>query len=74
MGLAVGRDIDYVRVTTRDGEQLILAASLVEDLFRRHDSEIAEVTPVAVEDLVGLRYEPLFDYFAGHAEEGAFRV
>ncbi|MYA21741.1 MAG: class I tRNA ligase family protein, partial [Gemmatimonadetes bacterium] len=74
MGLAVGRDIDYVRVTTRDGEQLILAASLVEDLFRRHDSEIAEVTPFAVEDLVGLRYEPLFSYFADRAAEGAFRV
>ena len=63
-----------MRVTTGDGEQLILAASLVESRFGRHTSEIAQVTQIAVEDLVGLRYEPLFDYFAGHAEEGAFRV
>ena len=74
MGLAIGRDIDYVRVTTRDGEQLILAASLVESLFRRRDSEVADTTPVAVADLVGLRYEPLFSDFASHAAEGAFRV
>ena len=74
MALAVGRDIDYVRVTTTDGEQLILAASLVDGIFRRHHSEVAEVTPVAVDDLLGLRYEPLFDAFASLADQGAFRV
>ncbi len=74
MALAVGRDIDYVRVTTADGEGLILAASLVDGVFRRHRSEVAEVTPVAVDDLLGLRYEPLFDDFAGLADQGAFRV
>ena len=74
MALAVGRDIDYVRVTTADGERLILAAALVDGTFRRHHSEVAEVTPVAVGDLLGLRYEPLFDDFAGLAGQGAFRV
>ena len=74
MALAVGRDIQYVRVTTTDGEQLILAASLVDGIFRRHHSEVAETTPVAVDDLLGLRYEPLFDDFAALADEGAFRV
>lgn len=79
MGLAVGPEVAYVRVTTTDGEQLIFAKARLESLFRKRESDIADVQDVSVDELVGLRYEPLFPYFAELAagpdgDSGAFRV
>ncbi len=74
MALAVGRDIDYVRVTLKDGEQLILAKGLVQQVFKKQEDEIASVEVQPVDELLQMRYEPLFAYFADKAEEGAFRV
>ena len=74
MGLAVGRDIDYVRVTLKDGEQLILAKALVKQVFKKKENEIASVEVQPVDEILQMRYEPLFAYFADKAEEGAFRV
>ena len=74
MGLAVGRGIDYVRVTLKDGEQLILAKALVKQVFRKREDEIESVVEQPVDELLQMRYEPLFDYFADKAAEGAFRV
>ena len=74
MGLAVGRDIDYVRVTIKDGEQLILAKALVKQVFKKKEAEIASVEVLPVDEILQMRYEPLFAYFADKAEEGAFRV
>ena len=74
MALAVGRDIDYVRVTLKDGEQLILAKALVKQVFKKKEDEIASVEVQPVDEILQMRYEPLFAYFADKAEEGAFRV
>ncbi|MFP6592125.1 MAG: isoleucine--tRNA ligase [Candidatus Latescibacterota bacterium] len=74
MALAVGPEIGYVRVTTTDGRQLILARARLETIFKKRESEITDVQDMAVADLVGLRFEPLFPYFADLAAEGAFRV
>ena len=74
MALAVGRDIDYVRVTLKDGEQLILAKALVQQVFKKQEDEIASVEVQPVDELLQMRYEPLFAYFADKAEQGAFRV
>ncbi len=74
MGLAVGRDIDYVRVTLQDGEQLILARARLESVFRRQEDLIAQVEPQPVDDLLQMSYVPLFDCFASLREQGAFRV
>jgi len=74
MGLAVGRDIEYVRVTRKDGEQLILAEALVKQVFKKCEDEIERVEPQPVDELLQMRYEPLFGYFADQAAEGAFRV
>jgi isoleucyl-tRNA synthetase len=71
MGLAVGRDISYVRVTTKDGEQLILAQARYEAVFAKHPDEVEQVDDVSVDELLQMTYEPLFDYFA---TEDAFRV
>jgi isoleucyl-tRNA synthetase len=74
MGLAVGGDIDYVRVTLKDGEQLILAKARLKEVFKRQEDEIFRVDEQPVDELIGLHYEPLFPYFAELAQEGAFRV
>ena len=74
MALAIGRDIDYVRVELDDGEQLILARALHEDILKPDSDRIVEVTPQPTEELLQMRYEPLFDYFADRTSEGAYRV
>ena len=70
LALAVGADIDYV-VVELDGERYILA----EALLGNYAAELGEATVVDTikgADLVGRRYTPLFDYFAG--TEHAFQV
>ena len=74
MALAVGRDIPYARVTLKSGEKLIVARPLCEKIFSRHQDDIAQIEEQAVEALLQMHYEPLFDYFAAMGDEGAFRV
>ncbi|MEX0746580.1 MAG: isoleucine--tRNA ligase [Rhodothermales bacterium] len=73
--LAVGPDIDYVRVRHIDPEKgeenLILATPRLKVL----DEEYESVERYTGRDLVGIRYEPLFPYFQEEVEEGqAWRV
>ncbi len=72
LGLAVGPDVSYVKV--KDGEDFyILAEERLGDYYR--DSEEYEIVErPSAGDLEGLRYEPLFPYFAHLAEQGAFAV
>ena len=74
MGLAIGKDIKYVRVHMKHGEQLILAEERVKDVFKREKEEILRIEHESTENLLGLRYEPLFPYFSSMSEDGAFRV
>ena len=74
MGLAVGRDIPYVQVTLKDGERLILARALLKEIFKKDQDQIERVEEQPLDELLSMRYEPLFDYFADQVEEGAYRV
>ncbi|MFQ5510384.1 MAG: isoleucine--tRNA ligase [Candidatus Krumholzibacteriia bacterium] len=67
MALAVGPDHDYVRVEHR-GETLILAEALLGVLEGDYDVR----GRIKGSELVGKRYEPLFDFFKD--EENAFVV
>ena len=69
MLLVVHNDIDYVYVETAD-ETLVMAAALREAVMR--DVEHKVIKTVKGSDLVGLRYERLFDYLAVDAD--AFKV
>ena len=74
-GLAVGPDIDYVKVRRKDpdrGEEfLIVARSLIGVIG--DDAEI--VQEMKGKDLAGVRYRPLYDYFVDDdGVEGAWRV
>ena len=71
-GLAVGKDIEYVKV--KDGDKYYILAS---DLLSRYYKDVNSVEIAARfkdPELVGKKYEPLFPYFAHLENEGAFRV
>ncbi|MBT8085844.1 MAG: isoleucine--tRNA ligase [Woeseia sp.] len=67
--LAVHRDVDYVYAAC-DGETLILAEALCEQVFR--DQEYKITRRIKGAELVGKRYARLFDYL--RVDGDAFRV
>jgi isoleucyl-tRNA synthetase len=67
--LAVHPDIDYAYVEV-DGETLILADALREEVLRDHEHKV--VRTLKGRELVGVRYEQLFEYLQVDAE--VFRV
>ncbi len=74
MALALGEEIAYVRVHMVDGEQLIVAKPLFEEVFKAHREGVDRVDDQPVEALLQMTYEPLFEDFEDKREEGAFRV
>jgi isoleucyl-tRNA synthetase len=62
VGAAVGPEVEYVRVKGEDGKRdLVMGAARVVDVLG-DDAEV--LGPVAIEELVGLRYERPFDFLA----------
>ena len=73
LAVCVGPELDYARVY--DSERSLhfwLAEERVEAYAARHAIEVVE--RAKGHELAGLRYRPLFPYFAEEAERGAFRV
>ena len=75
LAIAVGPNVDYVTVAPTEGalagEKVILAKALVGGYAK----ELGENPPVVAEvkgaELVGRRYAPIFDYFAGRPADEA---
>ncbi len=75
LALAVGVDIDYVKVREiSSGRILILAEALLAAAFKDPKTETELIETVKGKDLLGLEYEPLFSYFADKKSQGAFKV
>lgn len=70
LALAVGRDIDYVKV--RDGDRCFILAESRVPVYYQEPPAIVERFKGA--DLIGLRYEPPLPYFSIMAERGAFKI
>lgn len=72
VALAVGRDIKYTALRV-DGvkELLIIASDRVGDVFKDREIEIVH-DDVTGADLVGMEYEPIFDYNKKNVEDGLF--
>ncbi len=66
LALAVHPDADYVAVEV-DGVRYLLAESRLSHYARELGEEPAVVRRLKGRELVGLRYEPPFDFFAGRA-------
>ena len=72
MALAVNNDITYAQVLCNN-EVFILAQSRVETVFKgKADYQI--IGTMRGEELVGLHYNPPFDYYVGKIDERNFRV
>ena len=70
--LIVGPEIDYA-VVEYDGGHVVLAGATLES----YGAELGQsrvVGTVTGADLIGRRYQPLFDYFASLDADGAFQV
>ena len=74
LALAVGPDIDYVKVKDEEsGEYYYLAEKLVGKYYK-DGKGMQVVARMKGKDLIGKTYEPLFDYFASLKKDGAFQV
>ncbi len=70
--LAVGKDIDYA-VMEEDGQKYILAEARL-GAYKKQLENAVKVGSMKGSDLIGLSYEPMFKYFEGLKEKGAFKV
>lgn len=72
LGLAVGPEIDYVKV--KDGDEFFILAESRLGAYYKSEEEYQIVEHLTGADLEGLEYEPLFPYFKELSGEGAFRA
>lgn len=70
--LAVKEDADYVEVEYEENDYIV-ARDLVEKVFEGKEYELDD-DEYKGRDLVGMEYEPLFDYYLDRKEQGAFKV
>lgn len=74
LAICAGPEIDYVVVRdVGDGRVFVLAAARLE-VYYKSEAEYTVLAKLKGSDLLGWRYEPLFEHFAAYAEQGAFRV
>lgn len=74
LALAVGPDIDYVKVKDDEsGEYYYLAEKLTKKYYKDNKG-MTVVARMKGNELVGKTYEPLFPYFADLKKLGAFQV
>ena len=72
LGIAVGEDIEYVRVLPEGDEQPHwVARDLVDAVFPDGAEIVGSATGA---ELLGTQYAPPFDYFTAERERGAFQV
>ena len=70
--LAVNPEIDYVKV--KDGAECYIMAQARLSAYYKKETDYEVVWTKKGSELVGMSYEPLFNYFAYIEEKGAFRV
>ena len=74
LAVCVGADIDYVKVLDAQTNRVCYLAQARLDAYRARHPGLVVKDQVKGADLVGRRYRPLFDYFEGERERGAFVV
>lgn len=74
LALSVNKDFEYVKIKDKKtNEVLVLAKGRLTELYKKADGyQILETFKGSA--LEGKEYKPLFEYFAGRREQGAFRV
>ncbi len=70
LAVALGEGIEYLRIAD-DDDHYWIAADRVESVFGNRGETVARVRGA---DLLGVAYQPPFDYFADRRDAGAFRT
>ncbi|GMO44979.1 MAG: isoleucine--tRNA ligase [Termitinemataceae bacterium] len=73
LALTLGADIDYVMAQTESGDCYILAQARL-DAYKKELGEIKILWTKKGDELKGIKYEPLFPYFAEASEQNAFKT
>lgn len=63
VALAIGEEIEYVKVETNTGEFYILAKDRAEEIFKKQNLESKIIEEFPGDKLVGKKYKPVFDYY-----------
>lgn len=76
LALCVNPEFEYVKIYDEKRDRyFILMESLIKTLYKKpKDEKFKVVEKIQGKDLVGLKYEPLFPYFAKEMSETAFKV
>lgn len=76
LALCVNPDFEYVKIYDENKDKyFILLESLIKTLYKKPAQEKYKVVEkIKGKDLIGLKYEPLFPYFAATYGEQAFRI
>ncbi len=72
LALVLGPDIEYVKL--KDGDEYYILGKKAVPSYFKNEEEYEIVESYIGSELTGIEYEPLFPYFAQHAEKGAFRT
>jgi isoleucyl-tRNA synthetase len=74
LALAVGAEIDYVKILTKESDQFYILAKDRLSAYFKNPEEYEIVDEMKGKDLAGKHYEPLFPHFAHKKQEAAFQV
>ncbi|AEC01750.1 isoleucine--tRNA ligase [Parasphaerochaeta coccoides] len=72
LALALGADIDYVKVKDKASDECYILGKARLGAYYKDGEGYEILTQYKGRDLSGMRYEPLFPYFADLKEKGAF--
>ncbi len=72
LAVCMGPDIDYVKV--KDGDEFYILAESRLAAYYKDENAYEIVEKKKGSEWLGMKYEPLFDYFADREEQGAFQV
>jgi isoleucyl-tRNA synthetase len=74
MGLAVGNDIDYVRIKDTETQDEYILAKTRLNVYYKDEASYTILKELKGSDVAGGKYIPLFEYFADFREKGAFKI
>ncbi|MCB1113749.1 MAG: isoleucine--tRNA ligase, partial [Chlamydiia bacterium] len=74
LALMVGPDLDYVKVKDKASNKNYILAKSRLSTYYKNESDYEVLEEFKGKELENIRYKPLFSYFEGQKDKGAFRV
>lgn len=74
LGLAVHNEVDYALVEEAGGRKWLLAEALLKSVFKDPAKDAKILAKFKGAELLGISYQPLFDFFKNKEAQGAFQV